>query len=100
MCLELSRKKCVSKGSIRPYIHSLETAAAGDVTQQMAAPPRGFLLAMPVLIINLGMEMLYVLEQRLRAQQIPPEKGRRGAFSVCNFGGLLAAPRLPAQWPH
>jgi hypothetical protein len=43
------------------------------------APPRGFLLAMPVLIINLGMEMVYVLEQRLRAQQIPPEKGRRGA---------------------
>ncbi len=46
----------------------------------MATPPtRGYLLTMPILIVNLGMEMLYVLEQRLRAQAIPNEKGRRGA---------------------
>lgn len=44
----------------------------------MAAPPRGHLLAMPVLVVNLGMEMIYVLEQRLRAQCIPADKGRRG----------------------
>lgn len=33
--------------------------------------------AMPVLIINLGGEMLYILEQRLQAQNIPPDKSRR-----------------------
>ena len=44
-----------------------------------SAPPRGHLLAMPVLILNLGLEMIYVLEQRLRAQAIPADKGRRGA---------------------
>ncbi len=46
---------------------------------KMAAPPRrGAKLAMPVLIVNLGVEMLYVLEQRLRAQAIPVEKSRQG----------------------
>ena len=47
----------------------------------MAAPiRRGAKLAMPVLVVNLGVEMIYVLEQRLRAQAIPPEKSRLGAF--------------------
>eukprot|EP00741_Cyanophora_paradoxa_P023699 tig00021612_g22893.t1 len=32
---------------------------------------------MPLLIINLGGEMMYILEQRLRAQAIPPEKSRK-----------------------
>eukprot|EP00959_Pyramimonas_sp_CCMP1952_P394931 8274696-Pyramimonas_sp.AAC.3 len=32
------------------------------------------LMAMPVVVINLGGEMLYILDQRLRAQNIPPEK--------------------------
>lgn len=32
------------------------------------------LRAMPFVIVNLGGEMLYILEQRLRAQSIPPEK--------------------------
>ena len=32
------------------------------------------LFCMPFLIINLGGEMLYILEQRLQAQSIPQEK--------------------------
>lgn len=36
-------------------------------------------LAMPVLIVNMGGEMVYILEQRLEAQNVPKEKGLRGA---------------------
>jgi hypothetical protein len=32
------------------------------------------LRVMPFVIINLGGEMVYILEQRLRAQNIPPDK--------------------------
>jgi hypothetical protein len=32
------------------------------------------LLGMPLTVINLGGEMMYILEQRLIAQKIPPEK--------------------------
>lgn len=32
------------------------------------------LLSMPWVVVNLGCEMLYILEQRLKAQNIPPEK--------------------------
>mmetsp|Transcript_7727 Transcript_7727/g.12356 ORF Transcript_7727/g.12356 Transcript_7727/m.12356 type:complete len:402 (+) Transcript_7727:65-1270(+) len=35
------------------------------------------LAAMPMLIVNLGGEMMYILEQRLRAQAIPPEKSKK-----------------------
>lgn len=35
------------------------------------------LAAMPLLIINMGGEMLYILEQRLKAQNIPDDKGQR-----------------------
>jgi len=35
----------------------------------------------PILLINLHGEMLYILEQRLRAQNIPPAKIRKGLFS-------------------
>lgn len=37
----------------------------------------GALLAMPMLVINMGGEMVYILEQRLRAQKIPQEKSRK-----------------------
>ncbi|KAJ1628558.1 hypothetical protein T492DRAFT_874877 [Pavlovales sp. CCMP2436] len=36
-------------------------------------------LAMPILIVNMGGEMIYILEQRLEAQSVPKEKGLRGA---------------------
>jgi hypothetical protein len=36
------------------------------------------LLAMPSLVVNLGGEMMYILQQRLQAQSIPPEKSKKG----------------------
>lgn len=33
---------------------------------------------LPLLFLNLGGEMLYILDQRLRAQSIPGEKARKG----------------------
>jgi len=35
------------------------------------------LFAMPIVMANLGAEMVYILEQRLKAQQIPDEKGNK-----------------------
>jgi hypothetical protein len=35
------------------------------------------LYAMPIVMANLGAEMIYILEQRLKAQQIPEEKGNK-----------------------
>uniref|UniRef100_A0A7S0S0V4 Protein OSCP1 n=1 Tax=Chlamydomonas leiostraca TaxID=1034604 RepID=A0A7S0S0V4_9CHLO len=32
------------------------------------------LLAMPMIVVNLGCEMMFILEQRLKAQNIPPDK--------------------------
>ena len=32
------------------------------------------LMCLPVVVCNLGVEMLYILEQRLRAQSVPEEK--------------------------
>lgn len=37
----------------------------------------GSLLAMPILVINMGGEMIYILHQRLQAQNIPEEKARK-----------------------
>ena len=34
---------------------------------------------MPMLIINMGGEMVYILEQRLHAQNVPTDKSKRGA---------------------
>jgi len=36
------------------------------------------LLAFPILYINLGGEMIYILEQRLQAQGVESEKSSRG----------------------
>ena len=33
---------------------------------------------LPILFLNLGGEMLYILDQRLRAQSIPQEKAQKG----------------------
>ena len=45
----------------------------------------GTLLAMPMLVINMGGEMVYILEQRLRAQNIPKDKSSKGATRhVCS----------------
>lgn len=39
---------------------------------------RGRLMAMPLLVANMGGEMIYILEQRLRAQSISPSKASKG----------------------
>ena len=33
---------------------------------------------MPMLIVNMGGEMVYILEQRLHAQNVPLDKSKRG----------------------
>jgi hypothetical protein len=33
------------------------------------------LKAMPCVVVNLGCEMLYILDQRLKAQEVPSNKG-------------------------
>ena len=38
---------------------------------------RGALLCSPILIINMGAEMIYILQQRLKAQNVVPEKSSR-----------------------
>lgn len=39
--------------------------------------PSGQLMSMPILIVNMGGEMVYILEQRLQAQKIPESKGQK-----------------------
>jgi len=39
--------------------------------------PSGQLMTMPILIVNMGGEMVYILEQRLQAQNIPENKGQK-----------------------
>ena len=36
------------------------------------------LKTLPVLFLNLGGEMMYILDQRLNAQKIPSEKAKKG----------------------
>lgn len=51
--------------------------------------------ALPLLYVNMGGEMLYILSQRLKAQRIDTDKAHRGTLA----GLLLRAPCLSA-WPH
>eukprot|EP01038_Epipyxis_sp_PR26KG_P012081 gene12081-16167_t len=37
----------------------------------------GSLLAMPIIVLNMGGEMIYILHQRLQAQNVPEEKSRK-----------------------
>ena len=37
---------------------------------------------MPMLIVNMGGEMVYILEQRLHAQSVPADKSKRGVCRV------------------
>ncbi|KAI8439288.1 hypothetical protein MSG28_013121 [Choristoneura fumiferana] len=43
--------------------------------------------ATPCIVVNLGCEMIYVIEQRLKAQNIPAEKSERGQMG--NFISLI-----------
>lgn len=50
------------------------------------------LRTLPILFLNLGGEMLYILDQRLRAQSIPDEKARKGKiFSRADCQLLMAS---------
>jgi hypothetical protein len=40
------------------------------------------LLGMPVLLLNMGGEMVYILEQRLQAQSINNEKSKKGNLLI------------------
>ena len=39
-------------------------------------------LAMPLVLVNLGSEMMYILEQRLKAQSIPTDKAAKVLIDV------------------
>lgn len=48
--------------------------------------------ALPLLYVNMGGEMLYILSQRLKAQRIDTDKAQRG---TCRFdGGSTPPPRF------
>lgn len=53
---------------------------------------------LPLLFINLGGEMLYILDQRLRAQNIPADKAKKGRWQLICQGvdkaSLFWRPRL------
>jgi hypothetical protein len=44
--------------------------------------PRGALFTMPVIVLNMGAEMVYILQQRLRAQEIPSDKSKKVLVDV------------------
>lgn len=46
----------------------------------------GALSTMPMLIVNMGAEMIYVLDQRLKAQNIPHDKSTKGESSGSGRG--------------
>jgi len=48
-------------------------------------------MAMPVLIVNMGGEMVYILAQRLQAQQIPSQKGQK---VLCDVVRTMYYPRF------
>lgn len=51
---------------------------------------------LPLLFLNLGGEMLYVLDQRLRAQNIPGDKARKGKRHP-QPASLITALSVPIQ---
>lgn len=57
--------------------------------------------ALPVLIVNMGTEMLYILEQRLIAQSIPSDKVGLGACACCVCAHEVVAHHLlPTHAEH
>lgn len=42
-----------------------------------------------MIIINMGGEMVYILEQRLQAQNVPDEKAKRGESLDSNENDML-----------
>ena len=44
-------------------------------------------MTMPFLVYNLGVEMVYILCSRLKAQSIPDDKADKGLFLSSHFDG-------------
>jgi hypothetical protein len=43
------------------------------------------LIAMPILVANFGGEMLYIIQQRLEAQNVAPQKSMRGILTNLSY---------------
>ena len=43
------------------------------------------LKSLPIQFLNLGGEMMYIIDQRLRAQEIPKERADKGNFYFKSF---------------
>lgn len=50
------------------------------------------LKALPLLFLNMGGEMLYILDQRLKAQNIAKDKTVKGLFLFCQFMEISRVP--------
>jgi hypothetical protein len=51
----------------------------------------GSLMTMPILIVNMGGEMVYILSQRLQAQKIPEAKSQK---VLCDVVRTMYYPRF------
>ena len=54
------------------YLADAKAAAAAPLDRAAAGTPVR-LLVMPLIMLNLGAEMVYILDQRLRAKPVAPE---------------------------
>ncbi len=61
------------------FVWSVQIQKSGCRINIMAS---GAMLTMPMLLINMGGEMLYVLDQRLKAQNIPDDKSTKGICCI------------------
>lgn len=57
---------------------------------------RGFLLGTPLVLINMGVEMMYILQQRLKAQSIAEDKSTR--VLVDTVSAMLSSTMLEAAF--
>ena len=88
-----------------PALEAVVPALGRDGGDLAAAPVFSVIIArmslagMPILILNLGGEMIYILDQRLRAQNIPPDKSVKvlqdvvAAMFTTDFVGELFKPQ-------
>ena len=84
--------RCLSKGSafqVRPDQSHHKFLLFGHQPEFVS---RMSLLAMPFLIINFGGEMIYILEQRLHAQNIPKDKSNKGSVFLSCFKRSCSPP--------
>ena len=78
------KKFCCVERALRSATAACATAAwrrHAAPQRQAADEPPGEMssFCMPMIIVNMGGEMVYILEQRLHAQNVPLDKSKRGA---------------------